>query len=206
MTTRGATDCTRTGRTHRLYFALWPDVALRSAIELAARPAVDGAERIVPPSELHVTLAFLGAVPEARVAAVLEAGRRVDCGGGVQRFDRFARWSAGGPVVAEPTTPVEALGLLHDALHSSLSAADFALAGREFRPHITLSRGPARRTSAVARNPLPPGPVPAIDWPFASFALVESLPTDRPVPPGGGVGPTPESRYAVLATFALRAS
>ena len=51
----------------RLYFALWPDAALRATIaRVAAGPAAVAGGRAVPAADLHVTLAFLGGVPAAR--------------------------------------------------------------------------------------------------------------------------------------------
>jgi 2'-5' RNA ligase len=233
------------GGARRLYFALWPDAALRSTITAATLPALTGPERIVPAGELHVTLAFLGAVAVDRVSAAVEAARKVSCEGGVQRFDRLARWGARGPVVLEPMSVEDSLRALHAELHSLLSAAEFALDRREFRPHITLSRGPDRRARGLQRSPLPsssasptaspidvsadgradervdpPIDVPAIDWPFASFVLVESIgrPVSRSVsrqaspqasrPAGQASKPDPLAgrgeRYSVIATFPLR--
>ena len=52
----------------RLFFALWPDAGLRQSIEAARARLYPLAGRPVDPVQLHVTLAFLGAVPDARVA------------------------------------------------------------------------------------------------------------------------------------------
>ena len=50
----------------RLFFALWPDGDTRKAINGLARPAVRRAGgRPVPARHFHMTLAFLGEVPEA---------------------------------------------------------------------------------------------------------------------------------------------
>ena len=51
----------RGARTLRLFFALWPDDALRTALAAATAPAIaQVAGQVVPPGNLHVTLAFLG--------------------------------------------------------------------------------------------------------------------------------------------------
>lgn len=185
----------------RLFFALWPDARLRAAIATAAAPLLErhgGAslEHIVAHDDLHVTLAFLGAVPEARVAAAFVAASSVDVPGGVQTFDRFEQWGAAGPRVLVPTQAGGPLPALHASLNSSLSAADFQIERRDYRPHITVSRGPRGRVPVPAEGVPAPGPAPRIVWPFASFALVESN--------AGRGGPGRAPRYAVLATFPLR--
>src|SRR2546421_394268 len=54
--------------TRRLFFALWPSEALQSAFTHATRKAVRACGgRPVPAHNLHVTLAFLGSVPERRI-------------------------------------------------------------------------------------------------------------------------------------------
>lgn len=167
----------------RLYFALWPEDALRAAIVRVAAPAVAAVGgRAEPPANLHVTLAFLGGVPASRCADAIVAAQRVTAGRGTQTFDRVLTWGRAGPLVLEATRVEPALAALEAALRNSLLAADFALDRRDFRPHITLARAPARRA--------PPAPA-NVTWPYRDFVLVES----RTGPAG--------SRYAVVETFPL---
>src|SRR5205807_403857 len=64
--------------TRRLFFALWPDAGQRAALVHATRKAVrSSGGRPVPEESLHVTLAFLGSVPERRVAELQAIARRV---------------------------------------------------------------------------------------------------------------------------------
>jgi 2'-5' RNA ligase len=167
----------------RLYFALWPDDAVRSAIVAATAGAVEAAGgRVVPRENLHVTLAFLGGVPAPRYADAVAAARCVRANAAEQVFDRIATWGRGGPLVLEATHVVPALRALHEALANALVAADFALDRRSFRPHITLARAPARRSAPLASN---------VAWAYRAFALVESR-----TGPGG-------SQYTVTESFAL---
>src|SRR5581483_9489166 len=54
--------------TRRLFFALWPEHAQQSALAEAARDAVQACKgRPVPVENFHLTLAFLGSVPEKRI-------------------------------------------------------------------------------------------------------------------------------------------
>jgi 2'-5' RNA ligase len=160
-----------TDRSRRLYFALWPDDALRVAVSAATARAVRVAGgRAVPPENLHVTLAFLGSVVAHRVAAAQAAAHSVTVTPGVQAFDRVVQWGRGGPLVLEATRVEPALAGLQAALVNALLGADFPLDRREFQPHITLARRPA------ARWPAAPPEVPGgrLAWSWSTFVLVDS--------------------------------
>jgi 2'-5' RNA ligase len=59
----------------RLFFALWPDArVLARAVDAVATLVPRGAGRPLRADQLHLTLEFLGNVPESRVQAVREAG------------------------------------------------------------------------------------------------------------------------------------
>jgi 2'-5' RNA ligase len=160
-----------TERSRRLYFALWPDDTLRAAVSAATSRAVrEAGGRAVPRDNLHVTLAFLGSVPERRVAAAHAAARSVTVTPGVQAFDRIAQWGRSGPLVLAATRVEPALAGLQSALANALLAADFPLDRREFQPHITLARRPADRRPAAP----PEAPGGRLEWAWNAFVLVES--------------------------------
>lgn len=63
-------------RARRLFFALWADEAMRQAMAQATRKAASASGgHPVPAENLHVTLAFLGPVPERRLARLGEIAR-----------------------------------------------------------------------------------------------------------------------------------
>jgi 2'-5' RNA ligase len=160
-----------TDRSRRLYFALWPHDALRTALSVATARAVrEAGGRAVPPENLHVTLAFLGSVPEHRATAAQAAAHSVTVGPGVQAFDRIAQWGRGGPLVLAATRVEPALARLQAALENALLAADFRLDRREFRPHVTLARRPTARRPAAP----PEAPGGRLEWSWSTFVLVES--------------------------------
>ena len=151
----------------RLFFALWPDEALRQQIAAISSTADwPPAARRVPAAHLHLTLVFLGDVPAERVDAVrsVAASLRVapfklslaGCG-------HFPRAEVGwlGCVDAPP-----ALFALNAGLHQGLRTQGFALRGESFRPHVTLARG-------LREPPVLPD-YPPLRWPVSEFVLVES--------------------------------
>ena len=63
---------------HRLFFALWPDDATRGRIvDATARQVRAAAGRTTPRENLHVTLAFLGGVPESRLTPLADVAGQI---------------------------------------------------------------------------------------------------------------------------------
>lgn len=165
------THVPRGAGTHRLFFALWPDDALR-ALLLRAVGRVSGFEaagRRVDPAKYHLTLHFLGgwdARPQRVVERCESAAASVECAGFHLVVDH-----AGGFRKARVgwLAPAGNSGL--DALWSALGhALDEAgvprQAGDIFSPHVTVLRGLSRSVAEEAIEPL--------SWPVDDFALVHS--------------------------------
>ena len=77
----------------RLFFALWPDARVRAQLVHWARElhAVCGGRRMRP-ENLHLTLAFLGDVDEARLAQVEQAGGEAAPQAGSLLLDAPGHW------------------------------------------------------------------------------------------------------------------
>jgi RNA 2',3'-cyclic 3'-phosphodiesterase len=203
--------------TRRLFFALWPDQAMREALAAATDDALRAVRAVhglpVPIANLHVTLAFLGSVPEASLARVVDLAQKLSRGEGAERLGETAR--LGGPGRSEAAARAdqsssEAIVMrldsiehwrraeilcaaasempagaeaLSGALKSALAAADFHPDLKPFRAHITLARHVRRA---------PPGlGMPLVTWSFSEFALIES----RTLPEG--------SSYSIVDSWAL---
>lgn len=156
----------------RLFFALWPDTRARAALSRLAREvAHNGQGRAPRDSSLHLTLAFLGEVPQPRVEALLDIGQGI--AGGVCPFpltlDRIGGGAYGVAWLAPPSLP-EPLQRLHAALSDTLAAAGFSLQQRRFRPHVTLARDCVR--------PAHRGRVAPIGWEVRRLSLVASTPAE----------------------------
>jgi 2'-5' RNA ligase len=153
----------------RAFFAVWPDVvARRSLAQLAAAVAQRTGGRATRESNLHVTLAFIGDVGEARLQALADCGAAAACA-----IDPFvltlARLGGAGRGLAwiEPVDIEPAMAALHAALARALAHAGFTLESRPFMPHVTLSR---RGTKSARASP--PG---AIAWRVDHLSLVGSV-------------------------------
>lgn len=151
----------------RVFFALWPDAALRAQLANAAQ-ALDGVlrGRLVPAHNLHLTLNFLGPLTPERLAAACAAADTVQAAPLDITLDCFGLWE--GPRVAWLGSRQASAGLtaLMTALNAALAHAGFATETRRFQPHVTLWR------DAQAHKPLPPAPF--VAWRAAEFVLVES--------------------------------
>jgi 2'-5' RNA ligase len=154
-------DCTR------MFLALWPEPQVRDAL----RQWQDGWEwprraSPVKPERLHLTLHFLGDVPNSMLPALAER-LRVPFGAFELGFGEAGLWP-NGVAVLEPGHVPQALLVLHAALGDVLLGLGLPVDPRPFRPHVTL----ARRASG-AQVPLPG---PEIRWQVREYALMSSSP------------------------------
>jgi RNA 2',3'-cyclic 3'-phosphodiesterase len=153
----------------RLFFALWPapEAAARLAalaIEIAA--SHDG--RAMPLEKIHLTLVFLGEVPDDRVTAALEAAREAPLQPFAMAFDRlggFRRSKVGWAGMSR--VPVE-LVQWQSRLQAQLQARGFVVEERPFAPHVTLARKVARPVALVSMEP--------IAWEAREVALLRTEP------------------------------
>lgn len=185
--------------------------AMAQAIREAARarrgsePVYDG--RLVPARNLHVTLVFLGAVPERRLPELAGVARGAADGLGSDTattnhspcplelvFDHLEHWRSAQVLCAAPAEPPKSVVALARRLQDLLVRRGFApdlesswSAGvnsiRPFRPHVTLARKVRRPPRALDIDPMA--------WSFTDFVLVDS----KTLPEG--------SVYTVLEGFPL---
>ncbi|NJD31610.1 MAG: RNA 2',3'-cyclic phosphodiesterase [Gammaproteobacteria bacterium] len=170
----------------RLFFALWPDAPTLEAVLAALRRNLPrGIGRAQRPDQLHLTLEFLGSVPESRLQEVLDAGAALS--GRTPRFeivfDKVEHWKRPEVLCLTASATPEPLAAFVQALRSELLARGFEPEKRPFKAHLTLARKVRRPPPLATLQPLP--------WPAGEFSLVEST-TD----PSG-------SRYGTLATWPL---
>lgn len=139
----------------RLFVAVWPPDDVVAALQALPRPESDGVRWSTPP-QWHVTLRFLGNVPDVAgvvdaLAEVQQPAVDVEVGPATKKL---------GPSVL--MVPVRGL----DALAASLP---FAL-DRPFDGHLTVARARSRRQVPRSLEGIPF----EASWRATSFALVRS--------------------------------
>ncbi len=164
--------------TRRLFFALWPDAEQRAALlHAAARIVRHCGGRPVPGESLHVTLAFLGSVPEPRLPELSAIAQRtvaafprdaVPIAVSLETLEHWARAQILTVLERRDAAQAAASGatVLARILSTETAAAGFSPDLKPFRVHVTVARKVARppRSSAMRK----------VEWSFDEFALIES--------------------------------
>ncbi|MEV0896641.1 RNA 2',3'-cyclic phosphodiesterase [Actinoplanes sp. NPDC049802] len=144
----------------RLFVAVFPSEEARD--HLRRRLPAQAARR---PDKWHVTLAFLGDVPEAPVVETLSA---VPAPGPLTL--RVAGSGRFGSVVwAGLVGDLEPLLAFREHVRVALAGAGFPIDGRPFQPHLTISYRFDRRVSAALADYAGPS------WQVSEFSLVGSV-------------------------------
>jgi RNA 2',3'-cyclic 3'-phosphodiesterase len=177
----GAEDAQRRPTSRRLFFALWPDAAVRSEVVRATRDPVRlSGGRPVSKDRLHVTVAFLGGLTEAGFE-VARSVPPIEVGAFDLALDRIGAFANGGVLWLGTSTVPAVLIELERRLWHDLEEHGFIRDERVYQPHVTL----ARRARPVEAE------LPAVQWHVTELALVESLSDGRNV------------HYEVLETWPL---
>ena len=124
----------------RLFIALEPSPAFREALaELQERLRAAGVGgRYLEPSNLHMTLAFIGEWPEAEKVTALLPAVRQPFSIALSHVGLFP----GADVLWAGTAPSEALNGLAEQVRQVLTDAAIPFDRKGFCPHITLARKP----------------------------------------------------------------
>jgi 2'-5' RNA ligase len=175
----------------RLFVAVDLDDAARAACAAVARRlrAAGWSGKWVAPENYHLTVAFLGAVDEARVAGVAAALREVAARtpsfeAGLNAVGAFPNARKARVAWVGPAARVPAFGTLCGAVRSALAALGFAF-DRDAEPHVTLARADGR------------GPLPSVEPPDAPPLRVGALTLYQSFTEPSG------ARYVALERFPL---
>ncbi len=167
----------------RLFFGVFPTAEFREALE-PVQQKVKGYKgwKATPADHLHVTLLFLGDVPDGKMPEVKRIGKEVAAGfppfevslGGAGYFP-----ATGSPRVWFVKTEADSLGGLAAAFREKFPEADTK---EKFHPHITIAR---------KKNPAPRV---TVDVPKVSFQALEVCLVESKLDPKG-------SQYRVISRF-----
>jgi 2'-5' RNA ligase len=157
----------------QLFFALWPEEAQRNALAEAALEAVkSNGGRPVPALSLHITLTFLGSVPERRLQDLSSVARRAaaifpsSVAPLTLTLDHIEYWKKARVLCALAERESAQVLALADALTKEAAGAGFNPDLKPFRPHVTLARKVVRPTCSLD--------IRSAVWSFTEFVLVES--------------------------------
>src|SRR5690242_15389648 len=153
----------------RVFFALWPTPAVVSELSAVAQDvATSSGGRAPPAGALHITLAFLGEVPDTAVEELEMIGSAVARAASpfeivLDRIGFFvgARIAWAG-CTGEPPVLAEMAASLRETLHKRGCRTEH----RTFRTHVTLARGCRNRPRAVPIR---------LAWRAREIALVHSV-------------------------------
>jgi len=152
-------------RTRRLFFACWPDEVTRQALVAGRQRLFPLSGRPVDEANLHLTLAFLGAVEASRVAALSALAGPMAAVEMV--LDRLEYWHKPRVVAAAASQLPVGLKQAVDDLWRRLGPLGFVRDPRPFRPHVTLARDVRSLRDGIVWAPL--------RWRLDHLRLVESV-------------------------------
>ena len=161
-------NSTQTADTARLFFAAWPSVGVQEKLHAVAQQArSECGGRAIAQRNIHLTLAFLGDVPRARLPRIEAVaggvgGSRCDI-----EVDRLQYWRHNRIVWAGVERCPAPLAALAGQLSAGLRAIGFRIDDRPYVLHVTLLRNARRAPSDTM--------IASVAWPIADIALVESV-------------------------------
>ena len=136
----------------RVFFAVWPDPAAGEAIAALARDVAKTARGHAPrPENHHLTLAFVGAVAPARVAALERIGAEAALAAAPFELalDSLGSFHHAGIAWLGAAVVPDALRRLSNVLRDGLTEEGFRVERRPFRVHVTLARRCGTVTAAT---------------------------------------------------------
>jgi 2'-5' RNA ligase len=157
---------------HRLFFALWPGDEIRQQIVSAftLTPQYKMRGRIMQPSNLHITLHFIGSVSEDQKHCLHQAAQTVTGETCTLQLDYYGHFYRARVFWLGCHEIPETLSALYQNLGSALQTCDYRMERRPYAPHVTLMRKLNRPGEMITPQP--------IEWPINEFVLVESVPVE----------------------------
>jgi len=151
----------------RLFFALWPDEEVRQSLAMINHELARCHHgKPIRPENLHLTLAFLGNVPEKSLDCLILMANAIAFKSFDLKLDHLDIFPHARVIWAGPENePAELLNLASD-LHKGTLTCGIQLDPRPFKAHLTLMRK-AKRLSEQKITP--------VTWSVHDFCLVSSV-------------------------------
>jgi len=151
----------------RLFFALWPSADVRKQIVACAKQLPVHKARAVANTNLHITLAFIGAVDKDKVDHYINAAASVKAKAFHLKLNQAGCFSRAKVLWLGCDQVEPALQDLVSSLNHALLDCGYVAEDRPYTPHVTLARKfHCKQLPEIDCE---------IDWNVDSFALVESL-------------------------------
>lgn len=152
--------------TLRLFFALWPDAATRTALNRTGKWLhKHWGGRRMRADTLHLTLAFLGRTPVAQLDALTASVDAIKSSAFDLILDQPGYWGHNKIGWLGLGKPPPQLGELVDALAVAIQQSGVAFDVRPHVPHVTLLRNTAGGEVPMCES---------VHWPVSDFVLVSS--------------------------------
>lgn len=158
--------CSHHAPTRRLFFALWPDDALRAELVKRLRSIPRRRGKPVAVENLHITLAFLGSVDESMYRCVQFQASKIKTESFTMALSRLGFFPRPKVMWLGPQSCPPPLQCLVQVLNSNLSLCGHVPESRPFHAHLTLFRKALPVKSDVRIAP--------VQWSIDGFCLVES--------------------------------
>lgn len=150
----------------RLFFAFWPDEAMRRQVAELGKKLSGQGLRPVAAKNLHATLVFLGGVDAEQEAAITAAAGELAVPSSMSvTFDKLSYWKKPAIYCLTGRHFDRSVADLTEQLAAIATRFGVKVDERPFKPHITLARK-ARTRIDVEFEP--------IVWQADAFCLVES--------------------------------
>lgn len=171
----------------RLFFALWPDEAVRlELVRISRQLAVPPGAKRMTPENLHLTMAFIGTQPPEVQACMEEQAAAIQVPPFTVTLDELGFFARPQVVWLGDRNPPEPLLHLANALKHAQLNCGLEPEERAFQTHLTLMR--------KVRHPPGPFKPDPITWPVKEFVLVAS----ETLPEG--------AKYRIVRRFSLRSA
>ena len=161
--------------TARVFFALWPSPEVAERLgDIADDSAQSFGGRATRRDTIHLTLAFLGNVAEARLPELSIAAASVGGEPFSINIDELGFWAHNHLLWAGCKAPSAPLDAISRRLRLALARAGFRVGGegRDFVPHVTLVRRVPEATAPSDCHP--PQSIEPFIWRNERFVLVRS--------------------------------
>lgn len=156
----------------RLFFALWPDDAVRHALLHWQTQNLSSNVRWQHRADFHLTLHFLGRIEAPVLPELVKLGASAPRVGFGIVLDEVGHWARPQVLWCGPSSPGASLAELHRYLGDRLPGIGLTPETRPFKPHVTLARN--------VKSPPDHRPLAPISWAVREWALVASVPGPAP--------------------------